>query len=106
MTAPPRQTGRGLCLNGKKPPVGGGFLAGETLFALAFIVPEEHGDAPKARHAHQRVDDAADGAHLAAEEKRHAVEAEKAHAAPIQRADDDQYQRDLVNDLQSETSLK
>lgn len=77
-----------------------------TLFAFASVVPEDHGDAPQARHAYQRVDDAADGAHLAAEQKRHAVEAEKAHAAPIQRADDDQHQRDLINDLQNVTSLK
>ncbi len=28
MTAPPRQTGRGLCLNGKKPPVGAAFWQG------------------------------------------------------------------------------
>ena len=34
------------------------------------------------------------------------VEAEKAHAAPIQRADDDQHQRDLINDFQNMTSLK
>ena len=43
------------------------FLAGEPLFALVSVVPEDHGDAPQARHAYQRVDDAADGAHLAAE---------------------------------------
>ena len=61
----------------KKPPGGRLFLAGEPLFALVSVVPEDHGDAPQARHAYQRVDDAADGAHLAAEEKRHAVEAEK-----------------------------
>ena len=87
-----------------RPP--GGFFGRGNRYSLASVVPEDHGDAPQARHAYQRVDDAADGAHLAAEEKRHAVEAEKAHAAPIQRADDDQHQRDLINDLQNMTSLE
>ena len=65
---------------------------------FAVGIAEDHGNTPQTCHADQRVDDAADGAHLAAEQKCHAVKAEKAYAAPVQ--------RDFINDFQNATSLK
>ena len=70
------------------------------LFALAVVVAKDHGDAPQTGNTHQCVDNAADGAHLAAEEKCHAVEAEEAYAAPVQRTDHNEDQCDLVNNFQ------
>ena len=54
-----------------------------SLFALASVVPKDHGDAPQTGNTHQCVDNAADGTHLAAKEKCHAVEAEEAYAARV-----------------------
>ena len=48
---------------------------------------------------HQCVDNTADGHGLAAENGCHAVEAEQPHGAPVQSADDDQYQSDTVKNL-------
>ena len=84
-----------------KAPGRGPGAARDLLFLfLAVPLPEQQGNAPQARYAHQGIDDAAESRQLAAAEKRYAVEGEKAHAAPVQRADDDQNQRDAVNDLQ------
>ena len=49
---------------------------------------EKHRDAPYAGKAHERVDHAADRAHLTAAEERDEVKAEQADAAPVERADD------------------
>ena len=59
---------------------------------------EEHRDAPDTGKPHERVDDAADRAHLPAKEERHAVKAEQADAAPVECADDGKRQRDLIDD--------
>ena len=73
-----------------KAPGRGPGAARELLFLfLAVPLPEQQGNAPQARYAHQGIDDAAESRQLAAAEKRYAVEGEKAHAAPVQRADDD-----------------
>ena len=71
-----------------------------SLFLLPFAVgiAKDHGDAPQTGNAHQCVDNAADGAHLAAEEKCHAVKAEQANTAPVECADDGERQCDLIND--------
>ena len=44
---------------------------------LAVPLPEQQGNAPQARYAHQGIDDAAQGRQLAAADKCYAVEGEK-----------------------------
>ena len=63
-----------------------------------FRVPEQQRDAPQSRQAHHGVDDPGEHGQGAAAEKGHGIEAEQPDAAPVQRADDHQDQRDLVND--------
>ena len=69
------------------------------LLSVSAVVAEEEGDAPQTCDAHQWVDDAADGAHLPAEEEGNAVKAKQTHAAPVQCANDDQHQRQFINDF-------
>ena len=59
---------------------------------------EEHRDAPHAGKPHERVDHAADRAHLPAAEKGNDVKAEDTDAAPVERADDGERQGDLVHE--------
>ena len=87
----------------KRPPFGGLFCG--CLCVLRPVLAEQQGDEPQSGNAHQRIDDAADGAGLPAEQECHAVKAEKPHAAPVQRTDDDEYQRDAVYDLHESPSL-
>ena len=47
------------------------------------VFPEQKRDAPKARKAHQRIDDAADNRHLAAADKGDYIKAEQANGAPV-----------------------
>ena len=59
-------------------------------------VPEEQGNAPDGGHTHQSIDDPAQGAGGAAEEKGHQIKAENTDAAPVESADDGKRQSDLV----------
>ena len=59
---------------------------------------KQHRDAPKTGKSHERVDHAAEHPDLTAEEKSDAVEAEQSHASPVERADDDKDQRDLIDE--------
>ena len=61
-------------------------------------LPKQHRDAPKTGKSHERVDHAAEHPDLTAEEKGDAVEAEQSHASPVERADDGEDQRDLIDE--------
>ena len=63
-----------------------------------FLAAEQQADAPQASQAHQGENDAGEDGQLTAAEECHQVEAEQADAAPVQGADDDQDQCDLVKD--------
>ena len=56
-------------------------------------VAEEKGYAPQSCQTHEGENDSAEGGSLSAEKPAHKVELEQADRAPVQRADDNQYQR-------------
>ena len=56
-------------------------------------VAEEKGNAPQSSQTHEGENDPAEGGSLSAEKPAHKVELEKSDRAPVQRADDHQYQR-------------
>ena len=56
-------------------------------------VAEEEGNAPQSRQTHKSENDSAEGGSLSAEKPAHKVKLEQADRAPVQRADDNQYQR-------------
>ena len=68
---------------------GGGFVP----------VAEEQGNAPKSRQTDEGEDNSAEGGSLSAEKPAHKVELEQADRAPVQRADDNEYQRCSVKHL-------
>ena len=59
-------------------------------------IPEQQRDAPHGGQAHDGIDDPADHAGRPAAGEGHQVELEQPHAAPVQPADDQQGQSDLV----------
>lgn len=66
-------------------------------YSRSVAAAEKHSDAPYARKSDKRIDDAGyDSAH-AAEYRCDEVELEYAHKAPVERSDDDEYQRKSIH---------
>ena len=59
-------------------------------------IAEQQGNAPESGDADEGIDDAADDGELAAADRCDDVEAEDADAPPVQRADDDKNQRNII----------
>ena len=66
------------------------FSVGRLSCRLVLAITEQQRDAPDARRADQRVNDAADERALTAEKIRDQIELEKTDQAPVDCADDDQ----------------
>ena len=62
------------------------------------VAAEEQRDAPERGEADQRVDHAADGGGLSAEEPRDEIKAEQPDAAPVDAADDKQREGDAIHE--------
>ena len=70
--------------------------SGLGALAAAVAQAQQTGDGAQRSQAHQREDDAADGAGGTAEQPAHQVEAEQADEAPVQAAHDEQSNANFV----------
>ena len=69
------------------------------------IVPEQEGNAPYGGDADECVDDAAQNGALPAEKPCDEIKLENADEAPVDAADDDENNADLIEDIHGNTSF-
>ena len=75
------------------------------LFAVAEATTEQQRATPQPANGDDRVDDTGDEHIRSAENPRDQIKLEQTDQSPVECADDDQCQRDLINDLQKKFLL-